>query len=63
MNKTTWKRVKLGEVAEINPLESIKKNTLTKNLPKDLEHLLPSPQEISKKLESLTDESSKAENE
>lgn len=37
--------------------------TLTKNLPKDLEHLLPSPQEISKKLESLTDESSKAENE
>lgn len=35
MNKTTWKRVKLGEVAEINPLESIKKNTLAKKVSMD----------------------------
>jgi len=35
MNKTTWQRVKLGEVAEINPLESIKKNTLAKKVSMD----------------------------
>ncbi|WP_334084650.1 restriction endonuclease subunit S [Helicobacter typhlonius] len=35
MNKTTWKRVKLGEVAEINPLESINKNTLAKKVSMD----------------------------
>lgn len=35
MNKTTWQRVKLGEVAEINPLESIKKNTFAKKVSMD----------------------------
>lgn len=35
MNKTTWQRVKLGEVAEINPPESIKKNTLAKKVSMD----------------------------
>ncbi|WP_204161863.1 restriction endonuclease subunit S [Helicobacter apodemus] len=35
INKTTWQRVKLGEVAEINPPESIKKNTLAKKVSMD----------------------------